>query len=92
MPESNAAPRIYVACLASYNSGVLHGRWIDAGQDAEAIHEEIAEMLSESRELIAEEFAIHDFEGFTGYELSEHEAIAEVARIAQRIAEHGDKR
>ena len=23
-------PRIYVACLAAYNNGCLHGRWIDA--------------------------------------------------------------
>jgi antirestriction protein len=40
--------RIYAACLASYNSGVLHGRWIDADQDADAIRDEIAAMLRES--------------------------------------------
>lgn len=28
--------RIYVACLASYNNGVLHGKWIDATADARA--------------------------------------------------------
>lgn len=22
-------PKIYVACLASYNAGFLHGRWVD---------------------------------------------------------------
>ena len=22
-------PEIYVACLASYNSGILHGEWIE---------------------------------------------------------------
>ena len=32
--ESN--PRIYVACLAAYNNGYLHGVWIDADQDADA--------------------------------------------------------
>ena len=26
------APRIYVACLAAYNAGRLHGGWIDANQ------------------------------------------------------------
>lgn len=41
-------PRIYVACLASYNNGVLHGAWIDATQDAEAIEEDIAAMLRAS--------------------------------------------
>lgn len=40
-------PRIYVACLASYNSGVLHGRWIDL-DDREEVDKEIAEMLRES--------------------------------------------
>jgi hypothetical protein len=29
---SNEAPKIYVACLASYNNGILHGKWIDAVQ------------------------------------------------------------
>jgi len=33
--------RIYVACLASYNNGVLHGRWIDATLGADHIWEEI---------------------------------------------------
>lgn len=40
-------PRIYVACLASYNNGVLHGRWIDL-DDREEVEAEIAEMLRES--------------------------------------------
>ena len=26
-------PKIYVACLAAYNNGHLHGEWIDATQD-----------------------------------------------------------
>ncbi|KIQ27503.1 antirestriction protein ArdA [Xanthomonas campestris] len=42
-------PRIYVACLASYNNGVLHGRWIDLdGMDAEDVQAGIAAMLRES--------------------------------------------
>ncbi|GAA0687580.1 antirestriction protein ArdA [Dyella marensis] len=43
-------PRIYVACLASYNNGVLHGRWIDlAGLDVADVQSEIDEMLRESK-------------------------------------------
>jgi hypothetical protein len=30
-------PRIYVACLAAYNSGWLHGAWIEVGDDADAV-------------------------------------------------------
>lgn len=27
--SASAAPRIYGACLAAYNNGAHHGRWID---------------------------------------------------------------
>ena len=47
--------RIYVACLAAYNNGILHGRWIDANQDAWAIWDEVSEMLKTSPEADAEE-------------------------------------
>ncbi|WP_445392399.1 antirestriction protein ArdA [Stenotrophomonas pavanii] len=41
--------RIYVACLASYNSGVHHGDWIDLeGMDADGVRAEIATILRES--------------------------------------------
>ena len=35
MNTTTTTPKIYVACLASYNAGILHGRWIDADQDAD---------------------------------------------------------
>ena len=81
-------PRIYVACLASYNAGILHGEWIGA-TDADEIREAIQNMLSESREPIAEEYAIHDYEGFGGIRLSEFEDIDRVAESGRLIAEHG---
>jgi len=40
--------RIYAACLASYNNGVLHGRWIDADSDVDAMQTELAAMLRAS--------------------------------------------
>lgn len=82
-------PRIYVACLAAYNSGTLHGDWIDAAQDKDAILEEIRGMLSRSPEPMAEEWAIHDYEGFHGLTLHEYEDIEKVAAIATFIEEHG---
>lgn len=55
--------RIYAACLAAYNSGRLHGVWIDCdGKDADEIQEAISAMLEASPEPDAEEWAIHDFE------------------------------
>ncbi len=52
-------PSIYVACLASYNSGILHGKWILADQTVSAIYDEIHELLEESPIEDAEEYAIH---------------------------------
>lgn len=39
--------RIYVACLASYNNGVLHGAWFDLEDfaDAEELHEEVQKQV-----------------------------------------------
>jgi antirestriction protein len=84
------SPRIYIACLAAYNNGILHGRWIDVDEDAsaEVIREEIAEMLSESPIPGAEEWAIHDYEGF-GCSLSEWEDIEKVAELGRMIGKHG---
>lgn len=85
----NNPPQIYVACLAAYNSGKLHGTWIDAAQDAEDVREEIQQMLKDSPAPHAEEWAIHDFENWHGLTLSEHEDIEQLAAIAQLIAKHG---
>lgn len=82
-------PRIYVACLAAYNNGKLHGEWIDADQEADQILEEIQTMLNASPEPDAEEWAIHDHEDFCGIELGESESIERVADLAQMIAKHG---
>jgi antirestriction protein len=81
-------PRIYVACLASYNAGILHGEWIDA-MDADEIREAIQEMLKRSPSPGAEEWAIHDYEGFAPLRLSEFEDIDRVAELASLIDEHG---
>lgn len=89
-PTRDTTPRIYVASLSDYNAGRLLGRWLDADQDAEAIHAEIRAMLSESREPFAEEWAIHDYEGFGEYSLREFESIDTVAEMARLIAEHGE--
>ena len=80
-------PKIYVRCLASYNAGHLHGKWIDA-TDHDCIMEEIQEVLESSPDR-GEEWAIHDHEGFHGLELSEYESIDRVAELGQLIAEHG---
>lgn len=87
---ADTMPRIYVADLAAYNNGKLVGQWIDAAQSAEEIHAEIEAMLKASPEPFAEEWAIHDYEGFGDLQLGEYESIADVARIAELIEKHGE--
>lgn len=82
-------PKIYVACLAAYNNGILHGAWIDAAQDTWALWDGVATMLAASPIAGAEEWAIHDYEGFGGVRISEHAGIDAVAELARFIAEHG---
>jgi antirestriction protein len=81
--------RIYVACLAAYNNGYLHGRWIDATNGACVIQDEINEMLATSPIPDAEEWATHDYEGFEGLSLSEYEGITSICEKAEFIEEHG---
>ena len=81
--------RIYVACLAAYNAGYLHGKWIEANQNPYDIWEEVSAMLLASPIEEAEEWAIHDYEGFEGYSISEYEGFESVSEIATFIDEHG---
>jgi len=74
--------RIYETDLAAYNNGKLHGVWIDATLDPEEIQDQINAMLAASPEPLAEEFAIHDYEEFGGYPISEYEGIKSVQEVA----------
>jgi antirestriction protein len=82
------APRIYVACLAAYNSGLLHGAWIEV-EDEDAVWAAIRAMLKASPEPLAEEFAIHDHEGFGGVEIGEFASIGRVVEIAAFLRARG---
>lgn len=87
--EPRIRPRIYVASLSDYNAGRLHGAWLDAAQEPDALWAGINEMLARSPEPGAEEWAIHDYESFCGVRLGEYESIESVSKIALGIAEHG---
>lgn len=82
-------PKIYAASLSDYNAGVLHGAWIRADQDEDEIEEAITAMLERSSQPGAEEWAIHDYEGFGGIHLSEYEQTDTIARIGAGLAKHG---
>jgi len=82
--------RVYVADLAAYNNGCLHGVWVDATQDLEGMQEQVAEMLKTSPcDEVAEEYAIHDYEGFGAYKVSEYEGLEGVRKVAGFLEEFG---
>jgi len=83
--------RVYVADLAAYNNGTLHGVWVDATQDLDDMQEQVSEMLKASPcEEVAEEYAIHDYEGFGAYSVSEYEGLESVHEVACFLEEHGE--
>ena len=82
--------RIYVADLAAYNNGYLHGVWIDATAELTDIQDQVRAMLAASPENGAEEYAIHDYEGFGDYKLSEYEGLEAAHNIASFIEEFPD--
>tara|TARA_R110002124_G_scaffold278874_1_gene451108 strand:- start:15554 stop:16093 length:540 start_codon:yes stop_codon:yes gene_type:complete len=80
---------IYVADLAAYNNGTLHGGWIDATLSVDEIYAIINTLLKSSPEEGAEEYALHDYSGFEGLRISEHEGVESAHEKAVFIEEHG---
>ncbi len=89
MTNPQSEIQIYVACLAAYNNGILHGAWIDATQDEADIWAGIKAVLKTSPIEDAEEWAIHDYDGFEGVHISEYEGISSLCELAAFIEEHG---
>lgn len=81
--------KIYVADLAAYNAGHLHGAWIEATSDADAMQEAVSAMLATSPVPDAEEFAIHDLDHdgeLAGIgEFSGLQAVAKAVETAELI-------
>lgn len=88
--NQNFNPQIYVACLASYNNGVLYGCWCDATEDQDLINDQIQTMLSNSSIPNAEEYSIHDYSDFGSLHLCENESLSTVHDLALFIKEHGE--
>lgn len=78
-------PQIYVACLASYNNGILHGKWIDATLSGDEIMQEVKAMLADSKIEEADEWAIHDYQGFECINIDEWQSFDEVSEIANML-------
>ena len=91
----SAPPRIWVGSLSDYNNGVLHGAWLDAAREPEAIQAAIQTMLAGSPWTAqtgepAEEWGIFDTDNFGDCRLDQHEDLDWVSGVARGIAEHGE--
>ena len=85
--------RIYVASLTDYNNGILHGAWLDFDdfESAGEVWEAVEDMLKASPTAArtgyrAEEYAIHDFEGWCGVRLGEYERIEALWRAYEVLS------
>lgn len=92
--DGHDRPRIYAASLSDYNNGILHGAWLDAAVEPTELYDGIAAMLAASPTAAkygqpAEEWAVHDFEGFGPLRLGEYEDVSWITDVAKGIAEHG---
>lgn len=83
-------PKIHIACLAAYNNGILHGIWIPANEGTDTIHVTIYNVLKTSPIPNAEEWAIHDYEGFGDLRIPEHCSVEKVTAMADLITKHGE--
>ena len=82
---------VYFACLASYNSGVLHGAWCDLEEvtDAEDLQAVIDYAIATSPTAGAEEWEVHDSSGLphclSGTEWPDLKDLAAFAETLQEI-------
>jgi len=87
-------PHIWVGSLLDYNCGVLHGEWVDAAQDDDALIADVQHILNTSPTMAttgepAEDYGIFDYEDFGLYQVPEYDPLNHVARIARGIRAHG---
>ena len=88
--QPKITPKVWIASLGDYNARNLHGAWVEADQEPEGIWEGINHVLRTSRQPLAEEWAIFDYEGFGPLRLSEYESVERVSRLGRGIGEHGE--
>jgi antirestriction protein len=82
------SPQIYIACLSAYNNGFLHGEWVDASEGVDYVRERIKEILATSPVAEeCEEWAIHDFQGFGNYKVTEYHNIEKLCEVAEFLKE-----
>ncbi|CAO5178565.1 hypothetical protein FAIPA1_410052 [Frankia sp. AiPs1] len=87
-----SGPWVWIASLADYTNGYLHGRWVAADRDAEDLQAAVARILATSPARRhgeeAEEWAVHDYEGFeedVTRVLGEWPSLKDLSKVARGI-------
>ena len=82
---------VFIQSLADYNAGRIVGEWVDVtGMDECDLQDAINNLLAESKEEVAEEWEIADYNGFYCLEVHQHSSVDTVIDLATGIAEHGE--
>ena len=78
--------KVYIACLAAYNSGTLHGEWIEPSSDVEELSEQIKAILKKSPAPDAEEWAFHSYDDFPN--MGEYPNLEDVCKWMELAEEY----
>lgn len=80
-------PRVLIACKASVDRGVVHGKWIDATRPIQEIQREITSILKSSPEGGTDGWVINRYEGFYGIKIER--TLESITGIAASIKKRG---
>lgn len=82
--------QVFIQSLADYNAGRIVGNWVDVtDMDVNDLQDAINEVLAQSKEEIAEEWMIADYDGFYIFNLGEYSSNKTIIEAAKAINEHG---
>lgn len=81
---------VFIQSLADYNAGRIIGEWVDVtGMDENDLQDAVNAILAQSKEEVAEDWEIADYEGFSSLEINRFTSIKTVIALAKAINQHG---
>lgn len=86
-----AAPRIFLADASQGrpDEEAVRGIWVDAAVEENELEQAVHQLLRTTSAAGAKAYRIGAAVGFEGFEVTEHESLATVSRVANGITHHG---